>query len=88
MPEQERVASIEDLRTVLVVEERQVVGDLADDGVSDELANLWSGHSDLAELSGVGTAFGRLDEALEDTRVGNGREGHRDGVGQLLCDLI
>ena len=64
------------------------MGDLPDDGVSDELADLGSSHSNLAELSGVGTAFVRLDEALEDTRVGNGREGHRDGVGQLLCDLI
>ena len=64
------------------------MGDLPDDGVSDELADLGSSHSDLAELSGVGTALGRLDEALEDTRVGDGRERHRDGVGQCLCDLV
>jgi hypothetical protein len=76
VPEQERVASIEDLRAVLVVEEGQVVGNLADDGVSDELANLRSSHSDLAELAGVGTTLGRLDKTLEDTRVGDGRERH------------
>ena len=58
MPEQERVASIEDLWAVLVVDEGQVVGDLADDGVSDELANLGSCHSDFAELPGVGAALG------------------------------
>ena len=76
MPEQEGIASIKDLRAVLVVKEGQVVGDLTDDGVSDEFANLGSGHPDLAELSGVGTTLGRLDKALEDTRVGDGREGH------------
>ena len=58
VPEQERVASVEDLRAVLVIEEGQVVGDLADDGVSDELANLGSRHSDLAKLPGVGTTLG------------------------------
>jgi len=58
VPEQEGIASIEDLRAVLVVEEGQVVGNLADNGVSDELANLGSGHSDLAELSGIGTTLG------------------------------
>jgi len=64
------------------------MGDLADDGITDELADLGSRHSDLAELSGVGTTLGRLDKALEDTRVGDGREGHRDGVGQPLGNLI
>ena len=88
MPKQERVASIEDLRAVLVVEEGQVVWNLTNDGVSNELANLRSSHSDLAELAGVCTAPGRLDKALEDTRVGDRRERHRDRVGQPLGDLV
>lgn len=74
MPEQERIASVKNFRAVLVVEEGQVVRNLADNGISDELANLGSCHSDLAELSSVGTAFGRLDKTLEDTRVGDWRE--------------
>ena len=57
MPEQEGVTCIEDLRAVLVVEEGQVMGNLADDGVSDELANLGGRHSDLAELAGVGATL-------------------------------
>lgn len=76
MPEQERVASIEDLRAVFVVEEGQVVGNLSNYGVSNELANLGSRHSNFAELAGVGATLGRLDETLEDTRVRDGREGH------------
>ena len=67
MPEQERITGIEDLWTVLVVDEGQVVRDLADDRVFDGLANLRSRHSDLAELSIVGATLGRLDETLEDT---------------------
>lgn len=58
VPEQERIASIKDLWTILVVDEGQVVRDLADDGISNELANLRSRHSNLAELSGVGTTLG------------------------------
>ena len=76
MPEQERVASIEYLRTVLVVKEGQIVWKLANDGVSDELANLRSGHSYLAELAGVCTTPCRLDKALEDTRVCDRRKRH------------
>ena len=76
MPKQERVASVEDLWTGLVVEEGQVMGKLANNGVSDELANLRGRHSDLTELAGVCTTLGRLYKALEDTGVGDGREGH------------
>ena len=76
MPEQERVASIKDLWTVLVVEEGQVVRKLANNGVSNELTNLGGSHSDLAELAGVCTAPCRLDKVLEYTRVCDGREGH------------
>jgi len=50
------------------------VGDLADDGISDELANLRSRRSELSDLAGV-CAASQLDKTLEDTRVGNGREG-------------
>ena len=88
MPEQEGVASIENPRAVPEVEEGQVVGDLADDGVSDKLANLRSRHSDLTEFCSVGTTLGRLDKTFEDTRVRDGGEGHRDGVRQLLGDLV
>ena len=56
------------------------MGNHTDNRVSDELANLGSRHSDLAELAGVRATLGRLDETLEDTRIGDGRERHRDGV--------
>ena len=76
MPEQERVASVEDLRAVFMVEEGQVVGNLSNDGITNEFANLRCRHSNFAELAGVGTTLGRLDETLEDTRVRDGRERH------------
>ena len=88
MPEQERVASRKDLRAIFVTEEGQVVGNLANDGIPNELADLGGRHSDLSKLTGAGTTFSRLDETLEDTRIRDGRERHRDGVGQLLCDLV
>jgi hypothetical protein len=88
MPEEERIASVEDFGAVFVVEERQVVRNLADDGVSHELADLRSSHSDLAELAGVGTTLCGLDEALEDTRIRDWWERHGDGVRQSLGDLV
>ena len=80
MPEEERIASLKDLTAGLVVEERQVVRNLANDRASDELADLLSCHSKLAELGGVGTTFGGLNETLEDTGIRNWWEGHGDSV--------
>jgi len=64
------------------------VRDLADDGVANESANLRSIHSDLAELSSVGTTLGGINETFEDTRIRDRRERHGDGVWRCLCDLV
>jgi hypothetical protein len=85
--EEERIASVEHVG-VIVVEERQVMRNLADDGVSHELADLRSGHSDLAELAGIGTTLGRLDKTLEDAGIRDRWERHGDGVRQSLSDLV
>ena len=45
------------------------------------------GHSDLAELAGLGTTLGRLDEALEDTGVRDRWEGQEMVSGKVSAVL-
>jgi len=64
------------------------VGDAANKRITDEIADLCRRHTGLRELSSVGFALCRKDESFEDTRIRDGREGHRDRVWNDISDTI
>jgi len=89
--ESERVCHViepDDEGKGFVIEERQVARDPADDGIPDELADLSSSHPDLAELARIDATLAGLNERLEDPRVSDRRNRHRDRVRQSLGNLV
>ena len=64
------------------------MGDAANKRTTNEIADLCRRNTNLRELSSVGFAFCRKDESFEDTRIRDGREGHRDRVWNDISDTI
>lgn len=88
VPIQQGLASGEGLWSVLDSMHRHIVGDLANDRIPDEVTNLCCRHTSLRELSRVGFTLRGQYEALEDTRIGDGGQGHGDGVGNHIRNTI